>query len=366
MWARSRRLVPAVIVLAGVILVTGRPLRVAAQSDLDALMREVIERRDENWTQLQQYVLDEREQMRLTGPSGALLWGERRDYTWYIRDSLFVRSPLRVNGASVGEEDRRRAEQQFIRRELERERRRRARQADVAAANPANAATNDSVNDSTPDSSNDASDAPDVPGNDVTALMRQGRQPQFISSAYFLRFRFESGKYALVGRETVDGREALKIEYYPTNLFREPPPRQSDRPGGRRRADDPVEREARRLMNKVSLVTLWVEPKQRQVLKYTFDNVTLDFLPSQWLARITDVKASMTMGQPFSGVWLPHRIDVTVAGTIATGAFQLQYGTEYVDYRRADVGSTFTVPGQPAPVAPPGDPNTPPPGGRGR
>ena len=82
------------------------------------------------------------------------IWGERRDYTWYMRDSLFVRSPLRVNGASVGEEDRRRAEQQFIRRELERERRRRARQADPAAtpaANPASAAANDSVKDATAD-----------------------------------------------------------------------------------------------------------------------------------------------------------------------------------------------------------------------
>src|SRR5206468_10198953 len=53
----------------------------------------------------------------------------------------------------------------------------------------------------------------------VDGLIRQTRQPQFISSAYFLRFRFEEGKYALVGREQLDGREVMRIEYYPTKLY---------------------------------------------------------------------------------------------------------------------------------------------------
>src|SRR5438132_1215155 len=54
---------------------------------------------------------------------------------------------------------------------------------------------------------------------DTDSLIRQARQPQFVSSAYFLRFKFEEGKYALVGHETVDGRDTLRIEYYPARLF---------------------------------------------------------------------------------------------------------------------------------------------------
>ena len=41
----------------------GGSSRLAAQSDLDALMREVIGRRDDNWTKLPQYVLDEHEHL---------------------------------------------------------------------------------------------------------------------------------------------------------------------------------------------------------------------------------------------------------------------------------------------------------------
>ena len=50
-------------------------------------------------------------------------------------------------------------------------------------------------------------------------MLRQSRQPDFIDSAYFLRFKFEQGKYALVGRETFDGQDVLRIEYYPARLF---------------------------------------------------------------------------------------------------------------------------------------------------
>ena len=61
-------------------------------------------------------------------------------------------------------------------------------------------------------------DDPDAPAGtpaEVDGILKQTRQPQFISSAYFLRFKFEEGKYALVGREKLDGIDTLKIEYYP-------------------------------------------------------------------------------------------------------------------------------------------------------
>ena len=130
-------------------------------------------------------------------------------------------------------------------------------------------------------------------------MIRQTREPQFISSAYFLRFKFEEGKYALVGRETLDGRDVLRIEYYPARMFGGTDRR---RTGRKEPSDDDKARDAefQRMMNKVALVTLWVEPKAHQIVKYTFDNVGFDFLPAQWLVHVSDFKATMTVGAAVS------------------------------------------------------------------
>ena len=287
---------------------------VSAQTDLDAFMQQVMERRDDNWRKLQQYILDEREQIELRAPARAALWGERRDYTWFIRAGYFVRSPLRVNGADVGENDRRKYEADFLRRVQQRDRRDQGRQ--------------------TPP------DGPDAPPRDIDALIHQTRQPQFISSAYFLRFKFEEGHYALVGHETLDGRDVLRVEYYPAKLF-------SDGRGRRDRASRgrAVDAEVTRLMNKGSRVTLWIEPLSHQIVQYTFDNVALDFFPAQWLASITGVHASMTMGQPFPDVWLPRGLDMQLGLMLAVGAFDFHYSLDYHDYRRAEITTTIRVPG---------------------
>jgi hypothetical protein len=280
------------------------PSGLAAQSDLDAFMQRVLERRDDNWKKLQQYILDEREAIELRGPAGVLLWGDRRDFTWYVRDGFFVRSPLRANGLTIGEADRRAYEADYLRR---------AQRRDQRSSSPRPG----------PEPSGESADGEEAP-TDVASLIRQTRQPQFISSAYFLRFRFDEGTYALVGRERIEDQDVLRIEYYPTNLFRQ----RRDRSG----SDAAV----RQLMNKVALVTLWVEPATHQIVKTTYDNVTFDFLPVPWLARVDTVRASMTMGQPFPGVWLPRALEVTAALTLALGQVDFRYGLEYHDYRQAD------------------------------
>jgi hypothetical protein len=277
----------------------------AAQSDLDALMGQVLSQRDENWKKLQQYVLDERENVELRGPSKRPIWGEHREYTWYIKNGFFVRSPIKVNGAVVSDTDRQKYENDYLKRMQRREGR---------------------DGDSTP--------------TDESALLSQARQPQFISSSYFLRFKFEPGHYALVGRETLDGRDVLRIEYYPQRLFTGTDRRR--RKGSER--DKAYDEEFRRLMNKVSLVTLWVEPTAHQIIKYTFDNVALDFFPAQWLLHVDDVKASMNMGQPFADVWLPRDVQIDAAMSLVSGQFDVHYGLEYHDYRQADVTTKIKIP----------------------
>ena len=307
------------LLVALITLVAGSGLHVTAQSDLDALMAGVLAQRDENWQKLQQYILDERVRVAILGPGRAPIWGDTRDYSWYIRDGFFVRSPTRANGVSVPEEERRRAEEAYLRRAKDREK--------------SGAKARDG-------------DAPPVaaaPG--VETLLTQTRQPGFIDSAYFLRFKFESGRYAFVGRETFEGHDVLRVEYYPTRLFsHEQDDEDRRRAAGSRNREDDREAETERLMNKVSLVTLWIQPDSKQIVKYTFDNVHLDFLPLPALVRFYDLRAEMHMSQPFPGVWLPRDLKMRAGAMLAIGAVDFEYDVAYDRYQEAHTSGRYIVP----------------------
>ena len=312
------------------------PARVTAQSDLDAFMERVLARRDDNWKKLQQYVLEEKEAFDLTGPGGLPLYGLRKEYTWFIKQGVFVRSPVKANGVTLSEADRRKAEDQWLRRETSREERRKRRAEREAKGLPPEkdggtavviTPTTIKVLDGDPQST-----PGDAPSN-VEDVLRQGLEPQFVSSAYFLKFRFESGHYALAGRETIDGRDALKIEYYPrTGLFNDGKSKPNKRV---RDKDDEIEEK----MNKVSLVTLWVDPATHQILQYTFDDLDMDFFPGRALVRIDDLQATMKMAQPFPNVWLPASIGMKFGMMLAVGAVDATYQVEYLNYKLADVTS---------------------------
>ena len=268
-----------------------RPL---AQSDLDAFMQQVLAERDSNWKKLQQYILDEREQVEMRGPSGTNLWGEKREA--------------------------------------------RAQAARIAAPDSEPLVVGD--------------DAP----TDVDGLIKQSRQPQFISSAYFLRFTFDTGRYALVGRERLDDRDVLRIEYYPEKLFKQTRDRargdDTDADRGRRQnrtneRSKSEDAELRRLMNKSSKVTLWIEPPAHQIVKYTFDDLGWNFFPGQWLAQMDGVSASMAMGQPFPDVWLPRGLEMNIRMLVAVGSIDLKYTLQYENYRQPDVRSKITIPENP-------------------
>jgi hypothetical protein len=330
--SRSRAAATVALALLGWFGAQPRP---GAQSDLDDFMKQVLERRDSNWKKLQQYVLDEREQIEMRGPSGTPLWGERRDYTWYIRDGFFVRSPLRVNGGPVSESDRLNYEKQFLEREQRRETR--AQSGDVV------------------DPHSDPARSPvDRSPTDVDGLIRQSRQPQFITSAYFLRFTFDEGRYALVGREQLDGREVLRIEYYPQKLFTPDSRRERREDSGRQvrerqrdEASRSLDAELMRLMNRSSKVTMWVEPRAHQIVKYTFDDLGWNFFPGQWLAQMDSATASMIMGQPFPDVWLPTSLEMNIGLLMAFGDVQLRYSVNYDNYRQADVQTRVGIPTRP-------------------
>ena len=90
-------------------------------------------------------------------------------------------------------------------------------------------------------------------------------------------------------------------------------------------------------MNKVALITLWIDSETHQILQYTFDDVDMDFLPGRWVARVDDLQATMRMAEMFPSVWLPRNIALTFRMTLAVGTIEGQYTVDYHDYREASV-----------------------------
>ena len=285
----------------------------AAQTDLDALMGRVLLKRDDNWKKLQQYILEERETMEVTALDGRRIYGFKREYQWFPRQGFFIKSPLTSDGVKIGEDERRRQEARWLAREQFREKRR----AEIAAGKTPPEPARGTI-----------SIGPDGVNADIETALRDTLEPGFVSAAYFLDFKFEQGQYALVGREKYLGRDVLKVEYYPTRMFT----------GGRGRPNRQLRernKEIGRQMNKVSIVTLWVDQTDRQVVKYEFANVDADFFPGSWLMQLDDVTASMEMSQPFEGVWLPKTIRIGFDLAFAVGNVQGRYTSEYYDYKLA-------------------------------
>jgi hypothetical protein len=325
---RSRQLL-AVFCLG--LAVAGLPVN--AQSDLDAFMEKVLARRDDNWKKLQQYVLEEEEKFDLRGPGGFPLWGMRREYSWFIRQGIFVRSPVSADGVAISDEDRRKAEDQWLRRQRNREeneKRRAERRAKGEKVDepdkhvvigPAGVVVGNS----------DDINPPPVPITNTEDMLKQMREPQFVSSAYFMKFRFEQGHYALAGREKIGDIEALKIEYYPKEgLFKD----------GRSKPDERVKKDEERFeekMNKASMVTLWIDPKTHQILQYVFDDMDWDFFPGRALVRVGDLEATMQMTQAFPNIWLPGSIEMRFEMLLAIGTVDATYRVDYQNYKEAAV-----------------------------
>ena len=254
--------------------------------------------------------------MEVIALDGRKVYGFKREYQWFPRQGFFIKSPLTSDGVKIGEDERRRAEARWLAREQFREKRR----AEIAAGKePAPAGGGVAI-----------SIGPSGVSGSFEAELRDTLEPGFVSAAYFLDFKFEQGQYALVGREKYEGRDVLKVEYYPMKMFT----------GGRGRPNRQLRernKEIGRQMNKVSLVTLWVDPEDRQIVKYDFANVDADFFPGQWLMQLEGLNASMEMSQPFPGVWLPRVIRIGFDIAFAGGNVKGTYSSEYYDYQLAEV-----------------------------
>jgi hypothetical protein len=317
-------------------------------SELDAFMEKVLKRREVNKQTLEQYVLDEVEVVEVLGPARMPVFRQKRDFTWYVRDGLHVRSPVKFDGVAVGDEARTKYEEGWITRERGRlaNNAKREKERREAEAKKGNAPAPEPETEPSTDDPAGPSGASPIP------------TPRFVSEAYFMDFKFEAGNYYLVGKEQLEGKQVLRIEYYPKRMFEDDDDRNDERkdkpkaentgkPKPERRArqrDRPMEQRIDQQMSKTALVTLWVDPTEHQIVKYTFDNVWMDFLPGGWFVKVDDIHASMTMGQPFPGVWLPRDMNVHAGITIALGSLEASYERRFSDYKQAETSSKIKIP----------------------
>ena len=329
------RLLPVLLLTAAALCLPPSTLQAQTrETDLDALMARALKHRADAWKTMEQYILNEREQIELRGPLGVPLFGERREFAWFVRDGYFVRSPLEFNGVTIGEDKRRDYEARWLKREQAREKRQAEKRAKDSPASAAPA---------------------EAPPADVDAFVKQTSEPRFISAAYFLNFKFEPGNYYLAGRETYEGRPVVRVEYFPRRLFEESEEetrekkaaaekRNAERAAKGQRPEKDVTFDLQ--LNKVARITLWVDEERAMILKYVFENVDFDFLPAQWLVRIEDVRAEMEMAQPFPGIWLPKDMGMRFAVTLANGTYEMRYGLSFYDYRMGEVKSRIRFDGR--------------------
>jgi hypothetical protein len=312
--------------LSAVCLAAALVASLSAQTDLDTLMAQVLEHRDQNWKKLQQYTLTERETLQITVLAAFRLFGFEREYLWFPREGFFVRSPLKADGVTIDEDRRQREEASWLRNAQNSEKRRKEvaeKRANAGAAAEGDVPTSVSI-----------------PGDlaltgAVEDVISQTFEPGFIQSANFMRFRFDEGQYALVGREKMLGRDVLKVEYYPKKLFNDAKERPCDSREKKERCDkeNALEADIERKLNKVALATLWVDRAERQILRYEFRFQEMDFLPGRSMIRVDSSRATMQMAEPFANVWLPDAVSMRFRLGSAAGPLEARYDVKYREYR---------------------------------
>ena len=194
-YLRALRAMMTIGVCLALVQRSRRPLRPTAE--LDTFMAQVLTRRDENWKKVQHHPRRARTCRAARARRGAAVGDQAR---------VHVVSPRWVFRPEPGPFQRRRDQ--------------RGRAGTVRTGL---SETNENRDERAKEQGKETEGTADVAPSDLQGLLQQTREPQFVSSAYLLKFKFEEGRYALVGRETIENLSVLRIEYYPTRLFSDDP-----------------------------------------------------------------------------------------------------------------------------------------------
>ena len=241
----------AVAFLLCLLVATSGPLAgqdqpAAEASEIDQFMKQVLEQRTVNWEILQDYIFRENVVLDLKGINIPALESFRNEYLWFYRDGHLVRSLVQANGVKASTRDQASSEKQWVE--------------------------------------------------------KKGKGEEHLTRDSFFEFEFEPGNYLFAGREEFEGHEVVVIEYYPTDKFFGDDDDEVDVDDvddkDKANSEDDEEEKYEEAFKKTSLVRMWVLPETHQLVKITFENVGLEFLPYRWLVRIDGIRASMILDTP--------------------------------------------------------------------
>jgi len=245
---------------------------VPAQAQLDALMRGVLERRDAATRALAGLRFRETERLTVRGQEEvAPLQSSTKVFDWRGRDGTLERELVSVNGSPIDDEPL----------------------------------------------------VWDLAVDDVGGRLSAARFNEWDS---LFHFPYEPGRYLLAGREQHDGKEVLRVEYYPRRWL------------GR----DDDESSLGRDFDRTSLVTLWVAAEERRLVAWRYRSIGMQFLPLRWLAQVQSLDAEMVIDAAPDGTWLPRRVTMNVRASMAPSQITIELIRTFGDYTRAD-GSPLAV-----------------------
>jgi hypothetical protein len=153
------------------------------------------------------------------------------------------------------------------------------------------------------------------------------RRHEGLDQEAFFGFDFQPGRYLYAGKQGFQGREVVAVDYFP----------KMDRKGLTQKRRKSRQEYYDKMFEKTLQVNLLILPEEHQIVKITFDNLGLDFLPLRWLVRFEGLTGSMLMDKPLGDVWLPKRIQASGRVSTADGALSLSYSKDFFDYHKTDV-----------------------------
>lgn len=250
-----------------------------AGNELDLFVKQALDNRAAGWKILEQYIFSEEEvlEIRESG-SGEPVSRRKSEWRWFARErGGLVRSPVIVDGATVGDESRIRYEDTWL------------------TGGP------------------------------------RGKQRSDITEDGFFNFTFEPGRYLLSGKTVHQGRPCLIIEYYPLKHFAE---RGRDPITSRGDRYDP-------LFDRTSRILMIIDREDRQIVHVEFNNQSMEYLPLSWLAELEEFTAEMTMVRTAAGEWLPASQAVRTLINTPEIRLEIRLQRRFTDYRRQGIRIKF-------------------------
>jgi hypothetical protein len=248
-----------------------------SQAQLDALMREVLERRDAATRALAGLRFRETEELTVRGQEEvAPLQSSTKVFDWRGRAGTLERDPVSVNGSLIEGEPL----------------------------------------------------VWDLVADDEEGRLSGARFSQWDS---LFHFPYEPGRYLLAGREQRDGRQVLRVEYYPRRWF----------------ARDDDESSLGRDFDRTSLITLWVIAEERRLVALRYHNIGMQFLPLRWLVQVQSLDAEMIIDAAADGTWLPRRLSVNLRASMAPAQITIALTRTFGGYTRADGSPVQALPALP-------------------